>query len=181
MQFPGATHLVILIDAHPKHDWLVRAVERRLREELAKLRVEINEDKSRNVDLKTKGGSFTFLGFEFRRIFFSNTGRWGPNVTPKLKKRTALFERLREVFRSHVSQPIGEVIELINPILRGWVNYFRIGNSSKCFAVIKNWVEKKVLRHLMRASNRKGYGGNDGVGNGSTINWVCTRTTKSDG
>jgi RNA-directed DNA polymerase len=54
VQFPGATHLVILIDAHPKHDWLVRAVERRLREELAKLRVEINEDKSRNVDLKTK-------------------------------------------------------------------------------------------------------------------------------
>jgi RNA-directed DNA polymerase len=46
---------------------------------------------------------------------------------------------LVEVFRSHVSQPIGEVIELINPILRGWVNYFRIGNSSKCFAVIKNW------------------------------------------
>jgi RNA-directed DNA polymerase len=153
-----ADDLVILIDAHPKHDWLVRAVERRLREELAKLRVEINEDKSRNVDLKTKGGSFTFLGFEFRRIFFGNTGRWGPNVTPKLKKRTALFERLRGVFRSHVSQPIGEVIELINPILRGWVNYFRIGNSSKCFAVIKNWVEKKVRRHLMRASNRKGYG-----------------------
>src|SRR6201987_952819 len=92
-----ADDLVILIDAHPKHDWLVRAVERRLREELAKLRVEINEDKSRNVDLKTKGESFPFLGFEFRRIFFGNTGRWGPNVTPKLKKRTALFERLGEL------------------------------------------------------------------------------------
>ncbi len=55
---------MILIDAHPRNDWLVRAVERRLREELAKLRVEINEDKSRMVDLKKKGGSFTFLGFE---------------------------------------------------------------------------------------------------------------------
>jgi hypothetical protein len=41
---------VILIDAHPRHDWLVKAVERRLREELAKLQVEINEDKSRMVD-----------------------------------------------------------------------------------------------------------------------------------
>src|SRR5215469_13546099 len=46
-----ADDLVILIDAHPRHDWLVKAVERRLREELAKLRVEINEDKSRMVDL----------------------------------------------------------------------------------------------------------------------------------
>src|SRR5580700_236408 len=57
-----ADDLVILIDSHRRHDWLVRAVERRLREELAKLRVEINEDKSRMVDL-AKGGSFTFLGF----------------------------------------------------------------------------------------------------------------------
>src|SRR6266478_9134938 len=46
-----ADDLVILIDAHPRHDWLVAAVQRRLREELAKLRVEINEDKSRMVDL----------------------------------------------------------------------------------------------------------------------------------
>src|SRR5580698_2090862 len=37
-----ADDLVILIDSHPRHDWLVKAVERRLREELAKLRVEIN-------------------------------------------------------------------------------------------------------------------------------------------
>lgn len=62
-----ADDLVILIDAHPRHDWLVKAVERRLREELAKLRVEINEDKSRMVDL-AKGESFSFLGFEYRRI-----------------------------------------------------------------------------------------------------------------
>ena len=45
----------------------MRAVEQRLREELAKLKVEINEEKSKIVDL-AKGGSFTFLGFEYRRI-----------------------------------------------------------------------------------------------------------------
>jgi RNA-directed DNA polymerase len=41
--------LVILIDAHPRHDWLIGAVEKRVREELAELQVEINEEKSRNV------------------------------------------------------------------------------------------------------------------------------------
>ena len=71
MRLPGPTHLVILVDSHPRHDWLVRAVERRLREELAKLRVAINEEKSRMVDL-SKGEKFSFLGFEFRRILSRN-------------------------------------------------------------------------------------------------------------
>src|SRR6516165_2884572 len=57
-----ADDLVILIDAYPQHDWLLPAVEKRLREELAALQVEINEEKSRIVDLG-RGGSFSFLGF----------------------------------------------------------------------------------------------------------------------
>jgi RNA-directed DNA polymerase len=62
-----ADDLVILVDTHPRHAWLVAAVEKRLREELAKLQVEINEEKSRIVNLEN-GESFTFLGFEFRRM-----------------------------------------------------------------------------------------------------------------
>jgi RNA-directed DNA polymerase len=151
-----ADDLVILIDSHPRHGWLVRAVERRLREELAKLRVEINEDKSRMVDL-AKGGSFSFLGFEFRRILSRNRV-WRPYYAPKLKKRTALFAKLREVFRQNVSQPVGKVIEEINPILRGWANYFRVGHSNRCFSMVKHWVEKKVRRHLMRSRQRSGMG-----------------------
>src|ERR1700704_2501127 len=66
-----ADDMVILIDPHPQHAWLARAVEQRLREELAKLKVEINEEKSKIVDL-ANGGSFTFLGFEYRRILGRN-------------------------------------------------------------------------------------------------------------
>jgi len=151
-----ADDLVILIDSHPRHDWLVKAVDRRLREELGKLRVEINEEKSRMVDL-SKGGKFSFLGFEFRRILSRNQ-KWRPHFAPKLKKRTALFAKLREIFRRYASQPIGRVIELINPILRGWVNYFAVGHSSRCFSMVKDWVEKKIRRHLMRVRKRRGFG-----------------------
>jgi len=56
-----------------------------------------------------------------------------PHYTPKLKKRTALLRELKQVFRRHRSQPIERVISLINPMLRGWVNYFAVGNSSECF------------------------------------------------
>ena len=151
-----ADDLVILIDGYRRHAWLLRAVRQRLREEFAKLRVEINEEKSRIVDL-SKGESFGFLGFEFRRVR-SLRGRWRPHYVPKLKKRTALVRKLKENFRRFQSQPIGRVIELINPILRGWVNYFAVGHSSRCFSFIRDWVEKKVRRHLMRARKLRGFG-----------------------
>jgi RNA-directed DNA polymerase len=151
-----ADDLVVLIDAERRNDWLVKAVNKRLREEFAKLRVVVNEDKSRVVDLK-KGDSFTFLGFEYRRVL-SLQRKWRPYYAPKLKKRTALFENLREIFRQHVSWPVEKVIAKINPILRGWVNYFRVGHSSICFYMVKRWVEKKVRQHLMRARGRKGFG-----------------------
>jgi RNA-directed DNA polymerase len=62
-----ADDLVILIDAHKRHDWLIPAVEQRLREEFAKLQIEINDEKSRIVDLG-RGESFGFLGFDFRYL-----------------------------------------------------------------------------------------------------------------
>ena len=144
------------MDSRERHEWLVKAVTKRLREEFGKLRVEINEEKSRVVDLR-KGESFGFLGFEFRRVR-SLRGRWRPQYTPKLKKRTALLAKLRDIFRGYTSQPVGRVIELINPVLRGWMNYFAVGHSARCFAFIKDWVEKKIRRHLMRARKRKGFG-----------------------
>src|SRR6516165_1888012 len=123
-----------------------RQVEKRLREELAKLLVEVNEEKSRKVDLQ-RGESFGFLGFEFRRVR-SRRGRWMPLLLPKSKKRTALLGKLQEIFRDMRSQPVKRVIEKIHPILRGWVQYFALGHSSRCFSFIQHWVEMKMRRHL---------------------------------
>jgi len=151
-----ADDMVILVDIHQRHNWLMKAVETRLREEFANLQVEINEEKSSIVDLSC-GESFGFLGFDFRRIR-SLRGVWRPHYVPKQKKRTTLLQKLKEVFRRHQSQPVDRVIHLINPILRGWVNYFAIGHSGKCFNYIQDWVEKKVRRHLMRSRKRRGFG-----------------------
>jgi RNA-directed DNA polymerase len=151
-----ADDMVILVDSHPRQQWLRQAVEKRLREELAKLEVEVNEEKSRRVDLM-QGESFGFLGFEFRRIL-SRRGRWMPLLIPKSKKRTALLRQLKEIFWHSRSQPVKGLIEKINPILRGWVNYFAVGNSSRCFSYIRDWVEKKIRSHLARACQRRGFG-----------------------
>jgi RNA-directed DNA polymerase len=151
-----ADDLVILVDAFPQHDWLLKAVEKRLREELAQLGVEVNEEKSRVMDL-AKGESFGFLGFEFRRAR-SPAGSWWARYTPKLKKRTALLCKLKEIFRRFQSEPAGRLVQLINPILRGWVNYFAVGHASRCFGFVRDWVEKKMRQHLMRARQRRGFG-----------------------
>jgi len=151
-----ADDLVILIDNHRKWAWLEKAVLRRLREEFDKIGVQVNEEKTKVVDLRL-GETFGFLGFDFSRRK-SLTGKWRPFYVPRMKARASLLDKLKEIFRCHRSQPVGRVIELIKPILRGWTNYFRLGDSSSCFGYIQDWVEKKVRRHLMVARGRQGFG-----------------------
>ena len=138
-----ADDLVILVDAHPQHAWLLNAIQKRLREELAGLEVEVNEEKTRVVDL-TKGERFGFFGFDFRRVR-SVGGTWQPQYTSKVKKRTALLRTLKAIFERSRSQPIRGVIQQINPILRGWVNYFRMGHPSRCCSYVRDWVEKNCV------------------------------------
>jgi len=151
-----ADDLVVLIDGFWKWEWLLKAAYKRLVEEFEKLGVQMNQEKTRIVDL-SRDETFSFLGFDYRRVK-TRRGVWGVRVTPRMKARTALLRELKDVFRRHQSQPVDRVIYLINPILRGWVNYFRVGNSSECFGYIKDWVEKKIRRHLMRARKRRGFG-----------------------
>jgi len=152
-----ADDMVLLIDSHPRNDWLKREVDKRLREELAKLRVEINEDKSRTIDL-TKGESFAFRDLNIVSFWIVNRKVATAICAQDEETNGALCQTQGDVFRQHVSQPVGAVIEVINPILRGWVNYFRIGHSSRCFSQVRDWVVMKIRRHLMRSRLRKGKG-----------------------
>lgn len=151
-----ADDIVVLIEKHRKWDWLVPAVEKRLREELEKVDVEINQEKTKMTNLQ-EGGTFSFLGFDFCK-----KKNWkGKTVvvhTPRGKAKTALKLKIKEILKRNKSRPVGWIIKQINPILRGWTNYFRVGNSAQCFGHIRNWVEKKIRRHLMKSRQRKGFG-----------------------
>ena len=118
--------------------------------------VTINEDKTRVINLR-EGTPFCFLGFEFCEAI-TRAGKRGVLFRPTLQARTKVIRKLKDIFRRFRSQPIQQVIDRINSILRGWVNYFRIGTSSIRFGYIGDWVEKKVIRHLMSTRKRKGFG-----------------------
>lgn len=147
---------VILVDGHPKWDWLWAGINKRLREVLTGLQVEINEEKTKFLDLAC-GDCFSFLGFEFRRTK-SVLGKWRANYQPLMSARNKVIDKVRSVFEHYNSQPLDRVAYLINPILRGWVQYFRVGNSSQCFGYIKDWLTKKIRRHIMRAKKQWGFG-----------------------
>ena len=94
-----------------------------------------------------------------------------------------MLRKLKETFRRFQSQPLDRVVALINPVLRGWIGYFAIGHSSRCFGFIKDWVEKKARRHLGRARKRQGFGWNRwsrqwlyetvGLFNGCRVNYAA--------
>jgi len=88
-----ADDIIILIDGHWKWDWLVKGVYKRLNEELLKLGVTLNYEKTRQIDL-VKGETFSFLGFDFRRTR-TKKGKWGILKTPKISARTKLFRKIR--------------------------------------------------------------------------------------
>ncbi len=76
--------------------------------------------KTRELDL-IKGDSFGFLGFDFRRMK-TKAKKLRVDYKPKIKARSKVIEKVRDVFRRFESQPLTRVKDLINPILRGWYN-----------------------------------------------------------
>ena len=145
--------IVITVSGHhTKRSWAQRAMER-LQEELAPLGVNINRDKTRIVNT-LKGEAFTFLGFDFRRVPKKRNSGYFILMTPKKKARKAVKAKIRGIIRNGGATPAKELVSKINEVLAGWVNYFRIGNSSRAFSEVRNYVEMKVRTLLTRRKRR---------------------------
>lgn len=152
----SADDMVILLHGHPKENWLLEKVQKRLKEELDKLQVQMNEEKTKVVNLR-ESGCFSFLGFDFR-LNKNREGKTYVSKTPRKKKRIEIGKRVRAVLKANRSKPLPEVICSVNAVIRGWVNYFRIGNSNSTFNNVRNDIEKKVRRFVMRRKKLKGFG-----------------------
>ncbi|MBI3302088.1 MAG: reverse transcriptase [Deltaproteobacteria bacterium] len=125
----------------------------RLHEHLARLGVEVNTEKTKIVDL-LGGEAFEVLGVERRRV--PNRARDGYFIllTPRKRARLAIKARLRELLRRGGATPLKELIAQLNAVLAGWVQYFRVGNASRAFSEIRDYVELKVRTLLTRRKRR---------------------------
>jgi len=114
----------------------------------------VNPEKTKGVDL-LRGEAFEFLGFELRRV--TNRARDGQFIllTPRKKARLILKARVRETLRRGGTTPLKELIARLNTVLQGWVQYFRVGNASRAFSEIREYVEMKVRSLLTRRKRRR--------------------------
>jgi RNA-directed DNA polymerase len=149
-----ADDIVITVSGHhSKRGWAERA-QQRLEEQLVPLGVELNPEKTQMVDT-LRGEAFGFLGFDLRRVRKRSGNGHYIQMTPKKKARKAIKAKVREIVRHGGALPAKDVVARINAAVAGWVNYFRVGNSSRAFSEVRDYVEMKVRTLLTRRKRRK--------------------------
>jgi RNA-directed DNA polymerase len=150
--------MVVLTPASERgRKWADRALER-IRREAEAIGVSLNTEKTRIVTITDDRAVFAFLGFDFRWVPSAKTGWWYPCTTPRPKKVTMVLRRITDTLCASRHLQMQAVVARVNAILRGWVNYFRVGNSSQAFNKVKYHVERKVRRFAARRSKRSGFG-----------------------
>lgn len=151
-----ADDIVILVNPHPSKEWIVNRAKLRLKQELNKLQVEMNSEKTKLSNLSV-GEYFGYLGFDFRKAVAKN-GKSFVLLTPKKKSLIKIRKKIKDTVMNNRFLNMKDIINKINPILAGWVNYYRVGNSSKAFSNVRDYVEKLIRRLLEKRTRKKGKG-----------------------
>jgi len=138
--------------------------EQRIRVILERLGLELHPDKTRRVELYDGKQGFDFLGHHLHKrmsgALWERTGkrlyylqRW-----PSVRAMKQVRQRVKELtHRGRCHADIREVIASLNPVLRGWGNYFRTGNAARKFNQIDRYVERRLrtLRLHRKGRHRK--------------------------
>jgi RNA-directed DNA polymerase len=158
-QIRGSRALVRYAD-----DWVMfceskedaQAARRQAQEWLLKRGLRLSEEKTRIVHL-TEG--FDFLGFNIRHYPAPNTARSGYKllIKPSRESVRRFKERVRREWMALKGHNVMAVLKRLNPILRGWANYFRIGVSKHTFEAIDYWMFDRCVRYVKSTHRRKGW------------------------
>jgi RNA-directed DNA polymerase len=120
------------------------------------LGLQINRDKTRVLDLRLGDQSLDFLGyrFQYRNDQYGRLQRYW-HLEPSPKTMTRERQTLRELINPQQSHtPLPELIGRINRHLRGWSNYFKLGQPRNRFRQLNHFVRVRLGRHLRRRSQR---------------------------
>jgi len=149
-----ADDIVITVSGHhTKRGWVERALQR-LQEQLAPLGVELNKEKTKVVDT-LEGEAFGFLGFDLRRVRKRKGDGYYLQMTPKKKARKAIKAKIRDLIRHGGATPVKMLVAQLNAVLAGWVQYFRVGNASRAFSEVRDYLEMKIRTLLTRRKRRR--------------------------
>jgi RNA-directed DNA polymerase len=120
------------------------------------LGLEINREKTRQINVKEEGSTLDFLGYSFRfeRDLKGRSWRY-LNMFPSNKSLEKERDKIREMTGPQQCwKPITHLITEINEHLAGWKNYFRVGYCRREYRKLNHFIRQRVVKHLRRRSQR---------------------------
>jgi group II intron reverse transcriptase/maturase len=134
---------------------------RRMREIMGKLKLRVNEEKTRIC--KVPEETFDFLGYSFGRLYSARTGQARIGYRPSKQSVQRMVRKIHALTTRTMSwQETTALVGKLNRLLRGWANYFQVGTLSRAYHAIdsyaalrlRRWLRKK---HKIRRSGFRAY------------------------
>lgn len=123
---------------------------------MTKLKLTLNPQKTKVVDMNKE--SFDFLGFRYQKFGKTKSGRKVPYMMPGKKAMKKVKDAIRVITcRKSAYEGLEQKVEKLNPLIRGWRNYFQHGNSTKRFKQLDEYVWMKLWRRVYYRRKQKKY------------------------
>jgi RNA-directed DNA polymerase len=127
---------------------------------LATLGLRLHPGKTMIVHLAGGGQGFDFLGFHHHKVeSWKRPGRYYLQRWPSDRAMASIRTKIRaRTDRRFVGRSVESIVADLNPVLRGWGNYFRWGNSARKFTTIDRYVNERLAiftstKHGLRGRN----------------------------
>jgi RNA-directed DNA polymerase len=126
---------------------------------LERLGLSLHPEKTRVVGIRDGGDGFDFLGFHCHKVeSWRKPGRRFLWMWPGRRAMERVRERIKAITapRPRLLETLQRLIAELNPVLRGWGAYFRVGNAGQHFLQIDNYVRERLALFLSKKRRRSG-------------------------
>lgn len=122
---------------------------------MKRLKLVLHPQKTRIVDMNKSG--FDFLGFHFHKSRSKITGKKVSYNWPSVKSMKRVRAKIREATDRRMFRLTPEmVVSKLNPVIRGWRNYFKHGNSTRKFQELDRYLRFRLYRFLKKIKGNRG-------------------------